>query len=337
MKISFRNDYGNIGHPKILQVLLDNALTSHVGYSFDEVTLNLEEKVRKLVKQDVAMHIIVGGTLTNLLTISKALAPYEAVISVESGHINVHETGAVEGTGHKIITVKGINGKITPNDIKEVMTLYSDCHMVKPKMVYVSNSTEIGTVYNKEELKQIYEVCKENNLYLFLDGARLPIALTSDENDMTIEDIAKYTDVFYLGGAKNGLPLGEMLIIKDKGINENFKYHLKNRGGMVSKGFFLSYMFDEYIKNDFYLELALIANNSAKYLKDKFREIGVEIVYPNATNQIFVRLDNQKIEELLRKFDFEMWEKGSEKSVVRFVTSWSTKIEDCDKLLKEII
>ena len=216
------------------------------------------------------------------------------------------------------------------------MKLYIDCHMVKPKMVYVSNSTEIGTVYNKDELKQIYETCKEYGLYLFLDGARLPIALTSSENDMTIKDIAHYTDVFYLGGAKNGLPVGEMLIIKNKEINEHFKYHLKNQGGMVSKGFFLSYMFKEYLENDFYLELASIANRTAEYLKNEFSKLGVEIVYPNATNQIFVRLDNNKIDELSEKFDFEMWEKGSEKSVIRLVTSWSSRIEDCDELLKYI-
>ncbi len=336
MKYSFRNDYGNIGHKKILETLIEHAEINHVGYSTDEITNELEQEVKRLTDHDVNIHIVVGGTLTNLVIISKILKPYEGIISVETGHINTHETGAVEGTGHKIITVKGYEGKVTPKDVEYVMNNYTDCHLVLPRMVYISNSTEIGTIYNKEELSTLYATCKKYGLYLFLDGARLPIALTSSDNDMSIIDITEYTDIYYIGGAKNGLPLGEMIVIKDKKINENFKYHIKNRGAMVSKGFFLSYMFIEYLKDNFYLELAQNSNDMARYLRNKLIEKNIEIVYPNNTNQIFVRLTNEKIKELLKKFDFEIWETGDEYTVVRLVTSWNTNKDLCDYLIEDI-
>lgn len=336
MKYSFRNDYGNIGHPQVLQVLLDNANKNHVGYGFDEVSIKLENRVREILDEDVNVYPVVGGTMANLVTISKALKPYEAVIAIESGHINVHETGAIEGTGHGIITVKGCNGKVTVDDILNVMNNYLDCHMVKPGLVYISNSTEIGTIYYKEELKSLYEACHKYGLYLFLDGARLPIALTTTESDMTLKDICKYTDAFYLGGAKNGLPVGEMLVVKNKDINENFKYHIKNRGAMVNKGFFLAYMFLEYLKDDLYLKLAKNSNDMAKYLKDELIKKGVEVVYLNPTNQIFVRLENSIINSLNDKYDFEMWERGKDKSVIRLVTSWNTTKESCEELIKDI-
>lgn len=337
MKYSFRNDYCTIGHPNILNSLVKNIDQTNVGYGFDEVTLKLEETVRKMLDLDVSIHLVIGGTMANLLCISKSLKPYEAVIAVETGHINVHETGAIEGTGHAIIRVKGNDGKVTKEDVEQVMATYADCHMVKPGMVYISNSTEIGTIYNKCELASLYETCKKHGLYLFLDGARLPIALTTNESDMTIKDIAEYTDIFCIGGAKNGLPVGEMIIVKNKEINNNFKYHIKNRGGMVNKGFFLAYMFSEYLKDDFYLELAKNANQCALYLKEQLIEKNIEILYNNPTNQIFVRLDNSKIEQLSKDYDFEMWEQGKSKSVIRLVTSFITTKEACDSLLSDII
>ena len=336
MKYSFRNDYGTIGHPNILNALIKNADQTNVGYGFDEVTHNLEESVRKMLGLDVSIHLVIGGTMANLLCISKALRPYEAVIAVETGHINVHETGAIEGTGHGIITVKGKDGKVTKEDVESVMATYADCHMLKPGMVYISNSTEIGTIYKKSELVSLYETCKKYGIYLFLDGARLPIALTTSESDMTLKDIAENTDIFYLGGAKNGLPVGEMIVVKNKEINENFKYHIKNRGGMVNKGFFLGYMFTEYLKDDFYLKLAENANKYALYLKEELLKKNIEILYNNPTNQIFVKLNNNQIEKLSNDYDFEMWERGESESVIRLVTSFVTTKEACDSLISDI-
>lgn len=337
MKHSFRNDYNTIGHPSILQVLLDNASIVNVGYGFDEETRKLNDTVRKMLNEDVECYALAGGTQTNLIAISKVLLNYEGVISVESGHINVHETAAVEGTGHKIITVPGFNGKVRVEDVKKVMNDYADCHMVKPKMVYISNSTEIGTIYNKEELRKLYEVCKKYELYLFLDGARLPIALTSHENDLTIQDIAKYTDAFYLGGTKNGMPLGELLILKHQDMKKDFRYHLKNKGGMLSKSYFLAYLFNAYLKDDFYLKLASYTNNMARYLVEKLNSIGVKIEYPNPTNQIFCILNDEMLNKIKNDYDFEIWEKRGKETIIRLVTSWCTTRESIDDLINDLL
>lgn len=336
MKHSFRNDYNTIGHPDILQVLVNNAKVVNVGYGFDEETKKLNEKVKNITKQDVECYALAGGTQTNLIAISKVLFNYEGVISVESGHINVHETAAVEGSGHKIITVPGKNGKVYPEDVENVISNYADCHMVKPSMVYISNSTEIGTVYNKEELINLYNVCKKYNLYLFLDGARLPVALTCEENDMTIEDIAAYTDAFYLGGTKNGMPLGELLVLKHPDMKKDFKYHLKNKGGMLSKSYFLSYMFNAYLKDNFYLNIASKTNEFANYLRSKLTKVGIEIVYPNPTNQIFCSLNDEQLNKIEKDYDFEVWEKRDSGTVIRLVTSWCTTKQAIDDLISDL-
>ena len=336
MKYSFRNDYNQVGHPLILEALVKNASAINVGYGFDDISINLEKKIQKLVKEKVSVYLLAGGTQTNMLTLSKILKPYEAVISVKSGHIESHETGAVEGSGHKIITVNGENGKVRAGDVLDVLALYNNPHMVKPRAVYISDSTEIGTVYKKEELKELYKVCKKNDLYLFLDGARLPIALTSSDNDMDLADICKYTDAFYIGGTKNGMPLGEMLIIKDKYISEDFRYHLKNKGAMLSKTFMLAYMFDAYFENDLYLSLAKNSNSMAKYLREELHGIGIEIAFPNNTNQVFVILKNDLINTIKEEFDFEMWEEGKESSIIRLVTSFNTSKDSIDALIEKV-
>lgn len=296
MKYSFRNDYNQVGHPRIIETLLKNAYTMNVGYGEDDITKELEQLISNKVEGKANIHLLVGGTLANKIVISKILRPYEAVISCDTGHINVHETGAVEATGHKIITVTKSDGKLESKDIIEVMNVYNEVHRVFPKVVYISNSTEIGTVYTKQELMELYNTCKKYGLYLFLDGARLPIALTTKHTDLTLKDIYDYTDVFYISGTKNGMPLGEMIVIKNDEINDNFKYHLKNQGAMVSKTFTLSYMFMEYFKDDFYLSLAKNANELAGYLREQFISLNINIKYPNDTNQIFIELDNKIIE-----------------------------------------
>lgn len=336
MKYSFRNDYNQIGDIRILNALVKNANVINTGYGYDEISLKLENKIKELTKEDVSIYLLAGGTQTNMILLSKVLRPYEAVLACDSGHIEVHETGAVEGSGHKIVTVKGINGKVTKEEVENALKLYNNPHMVKIKAVYISNSTEIGSIYTKKELVELYEVCKENELYLFLDGARLPIALSAKTNDLTLEDVCKYTDAFYIGGTKNGMPYGEMLVIKNKDINEDFAYHLKNKGGMLSKAFVLAYMFEAYFENDLYLCLAKNSNSMADYLREKLNEIGIDIVYPNDTNQIFIKIENSLIEKISEKYDFEMWEEGSEKSIIRLVTTFNTEKRICDELLNDL-
>lgn len=336
MKYSFRNDYNQVGHPRIIQTLLDHANCVNVGYGEDIVTKELENMVSNLVDGDVKIYLLVGGTLANKLVLSKILAPYEAVIACETGHINVHETGAVEQTGHKILTVKKENGKLSSKDIHEVMNIHNEVHRVLPRVVYISNSTEVGTIYKKEELMDLYHTCKQYGLYLFLDGARLPIALTSSANDLTLKDIYNYTDVFYISGTKNGMPLGEMVLVKNELINSNFLYHLKNQGGMVSKTFTLSYMFKEYLKDDFYLELARNANKMAEYLKEELIKLNVNIKYLNDTNQIFVELNNDIIDTLSKEYDFEVWESNSNSTVIRLVTCFNTTLDGCNLFINNL-
>lgn len=336
MKYSFRNDYNQVGHPRIIETLLKNAYTMNVGYGEDEITKELEQLISNKVEGKANIHLLVGGTLANKIVISKILRPYEAVISCDTGHINVHETGAVEATGHKIITVTKSDGKLESKDIIEVMKIYNEVHRVFPKVVYISNSTEVGTVYTKNELIDLYNTCRQYKLYLFLDGARLPIALTTKDTDLTLKDIYDYTDVFYISGTKNGMPLGEMIVIKNEEINESFKYHLKNQGGMVSKTFTLSYMFLEYFKDDFYLSLAKNANELAGYLREQFISLNINIKYPNDTNQIFIELDNKIIDKIKKDYEFEIWEKLKDTTIIRIVTSFNTTIEGCKLLIDDL-
>lgn len=333
---NFKNDYNTIGHPKLLQVLLDYANCENIGYGLDDITENLEKKVQKMLKENVSIYLLSGGTMTNLVVISKMLKDYEAIISVENGHINVHETGAIESTGHKIITVKGRNGKILPVEIEEVMNKHSDFHMVAPKAVYITNATEIGTIYTKDELSEIAKVCRKYDLYLYLDGARLANALASKSNDLTLRDIANYTDAFYLGGTKNGLPYGEMLIIKNKEINDSFKYHQKAKGGLFSKTFVLSYLFNEYLNDDFYLRLAKNANTMAEYLRNELKKIGLKEEYENDTNQIFIELQKEIVDKLENNFEFEVWSEKENRKMIRLVTSYHTDHIACESLVKEI-
>ncbi|MBQ8293111.1 MAG: threonine aldolase [Bacilli bacterium] len=334
MKYSFKNDYSEIGHPIVLKELLDDAYIQNNGYGFDENTKMLEKLISEKAFQEVKVVLASGGTQTNLTVISKALARYEAVISVDSGHINVHETGAVEGTGHKVLTVLSVNGKITSQEIERIVNLHQDCHMVLPKMVYFSNATEVGTSYTKQELGNIYKTCKKLGLYVFIDGARLSQAMVAE--GVTLKDMVECSDVFYLGGTKNGLPYGELIVIKNKDIYHNFHYHLKNRGAMLAKTFVVSKMFYTLLSNDLYLELAENANMMAKKLRDGLDKLGFEICYPNKTNQLFVKMDKGLVNKLSSLYAFEVWEDFEDSQIIRLVTSWATKEERIVEFLEDL-
>ncbi len=334
MKYSFKNDYSEIGHPEILELLVQNAYSQNFGYGFDEITYELENIICKKTKQDVKIILAAGGTLTNLTVISKILATFEAVISVDTGHINVHETGAIEATGHKVLVTKDVGGKITSKGIREVVKLHNDAHMVLPKLVYFSNCTEVGTTYTKEELQDIYKTCQELGLYVFIDGARLAQAMQA--TGLTLEDICNYSDVFYLGGTKIGLPYGELIIIKNPDIYSNFHYHLKNRGAMLAKTFILSIMFKKLVQDDMYLKLAENANKTSGILKEGLQKLGVEICYPNNTNQLFVKFKKEHLEKLSKLYSFEIWEDFEDAQIIRLVTSFATKETSCLEFLEDV-
>lgn len=335
---SFKNDYSEGAHPNIMEALSKTNFIQTVGYGCDEYCESAKSKIKDKIQCETAdVHFFVGGTQTNQTVIASALRPHQAVIAASTGHINVHETGAIEATGHKVLTIDTTDGKITASLIKEVCKNHPDEHMVQPKMVYISNTTELGTLYKKDELKEIYECCKELSLYLFLDGARLGSALASKENDILLEDLPNLTDVFYIGGTKNGALFGEALVICNEALKEDFRYHIKQRGGLLAKGRLLGIQFLELFSDDLYFNLGKHANEMALRIKEGFIGKGYQLKTDSYSNQLFVILPNEKIEELEAKFLFEKQEVVDQgNTCVRFVTSWATKEEAVDALLKAI-
>lgn len=341
MKFSFKNDYSEGCHPKILEALSQYNLDQQNGYGLDIYSENAAKIIReKSGSPNSKVHFVSGGTQANLIVISSILKPHESVISANTGHIFTNESGAIEATGHKVHGVETIDGKLRPEDIQKILDVHTNVpHQVKQRLVYISNSTEIGTIYTKKELKNLSNFCKEKNLYLFMDGARLGHALTAESNDLTWEEIAKLTDVYYLGGTKNGALIGEAIVINNEKLQDEFGFHLKQKGAMLAKGRLLGMQFQELLKNDLYWELARHANLQAKKIKNAFVEIGAEFLAETDTNQIFPILENYKIEKLSEKFDFYVWRKvNKEKSAIRIITSWATYnavVENfCDEILK---
>ena len=333
MKHKFTNDYSSLCHPNILKALINLGDEQNIAYGLDKHSSNAERLILdKFNSSNGKVYFVSGGTMANLLFISYALRPYEAVISLETGHINVHETGAVEATGHKIITVKGNNGKMYPNDILSVLKNYKDEHMVKPRLVYISNSTEIGTIYTKQELLDLSKACKDNDLYFFIDGARLGSALTSKSNDVEPALLGNVCDAFYVGGAKNGLLLGEALVINNPLLQVDFRYHIKNKGAMISKGFLIGTIFEEAFKDNLYFDIAKSTNEVADYLKEGLKKLNIEML-DSPTNQIFVKLDKGSASKLMQEYGLELWEDNSDYQIVRIVISFTTKKEDVDELI----
>lgn len=330
---SFNNDYSEGACPEILKALIENNFIQEDGYGLDNFCLEATEIIKeKTNHHNIDVHFVPGGTPCNILAVVSCLKSYEAVIAVETAHINVHETGAIEASGHKILTCKGNNGKITPKEIEEIFLNRMEEHMVYPKMVFISNATELGTIYSYDELKAIREMCDKYDLYLYMDGARLSSALVSIENDLSLANVAELTDMFYLGGTKNGALLGEAFIIKNPELKENFRYHLKQRGQMLAKSRIMGIEFKVLLNNDLHLELAKHANKMAQTLKMIFAEADIPFLVDTSTNQIFPILPNKMINELKKEYKFEIWEKyDDENSVARFVCSWDTKK---DKILQ---
>ena len=338
---SFKNDYSEGAHPNILKSLIRTNEEQTSGYGEDVYT----EKAKSLIKEqvgreDVAVHFLVGGTQTNLTAISAFLRPHEAAIAAHSGHIAVHETGAIEATGHKVLTAETENGKLTVCKIQELIEGHCDEHMVKPKLVYISNSTEVGTIYFKKELEALSDYCKKQGLLLFLDGARLGSALMSKENDVTLNDLARLTDAFYIGGTKNGALMGEALIIVKESLKEDFRYLIKQKGGLLAKGRILSLGFIELFTDNLFFELAAHANLMAEKLTKGIEAAGFNFLSASSTNQVFPIFPNKVIECLREKYDFSIWEKVDEDhTAVRLVTSWATEevcVEAFNQDLKNI-
>ena len=336
--ISFKNDYSEGALPEIMEALVNSNLEQTVGYGMDEYCARAAEKIKnKINRPDAQVHFLVGGTQTNQTCISAFLRSYEAVIGVKTAHINVHETGAIEATGHKVVAVEGADGKVTPQDIRAAVAYHEDEHMVKPKMVYISDSTEIGTIYYKKELEAISSCCKELGLYLYLDGARLGSALTAEGNDLTLEDIAALTDAFYIGGTKNGALFGEAVVLVNPELQKEFRYSIKQHGGMLAKGRLLGIQFDRLFTDDLFFKAAAHANQMAMKLKKGLAECGVEFMADSVTTQQFPVFTKEIIDALEQEFLFEHNGKmGDNKYAIRFCTSWATKEENVEHLINTV-
>lgn len=335
---SFKNDYSEGAHPRILEALMSSNLTQEEGYGEDRFSLEAARLLKqKLQRDDVDIHFFSGGTQTNFIAISAFLRPHEAAVAASTGHILVHETGSVEATGHKVLSIPVKDGKLNPGLIKEVLNFHTDEHMVKPRLVYISNPTEIGSIYNKAELEQLSSFCRENKLLLFMDGARLGSALCASVNDLGLPDLARLCDAFYIGGTKNGALLGEALVICNDCLKEDFRFHMKQKGALMAKGRLLGIQFLELFRDELYFDLAKHANRMADILRKGISSMGYGFLTDSPSNQIFPIIPNRIIAELEKKYSFYVWSKHNESSSsIRLVTSWATMEEAVVAFLEDL-
>ena len=336
--IYFRNDYSEGAHPKVLQALVETNLVSTPGYGCDEYCACARELLReRFACPNADVHFLVGGTQTNLTAAAAFLRPWEAIIAADTGHIAVHETGAIEATGHKVYVVPGVDGKLAPDAIRTAVRDHqtgTEEHMVLPRMVYVSDSTELGTIYTRAELQALSDTCRELGLYLYLDGARMAMALTAQGNDLVPEDFAQLCDAFYLGGTKNALLFGEALVIVNNALKPYFRNVMKQHGGMLAKGRLLGVQFAAILQDDLWLQTARHANELAQRLAAALTAMGVPLYAASPTNQVFPIFTNAQVEALRQNFSFEFIARVDENhSAIRFVTSWATRPEDVDALI----
>ena len=340
--IRFNCDYLEGAHPKILEKLQETNFVQTLGYGEDEYCERARAMIReKCGAEDAYVQFLVGGTQTNTTVIASILRPYQGVLCANTGHINAHETGAIESTGHKVLALPSEDGKITAAQVQEAYDAHwadgSHEHIVQPGMVYISHPTENGTLYTEEELKALYETCQKLELPLFLDGARLGYGLMSKGTDLTWQDIAAFTDVFYIGGTKVGALFGEAVVITNASLTKDFRYMIKQRGGMLAKGRLLGIQFETLLSDGLYEEIAGKAVEQAMRLKEAFLDKGYPLLYDSYTNQQFPILPNSHLKQLEEKYSFELWTAMDEEySAVRFCTSWATRDEDIDALIEDI-
>ena len=340
LRLYFASDYMEGAHPAIMQKLVETNLEKTVGYGLDPYTESAKEKIRTACNApDADIFLLVGGTQTNATVIDALLKSYQGVVAAETGHIATHESGAIEFGGHKVLTLPQKDGKIRAAQIeKMVKDFYDDAnyeHMVMPGMVYISQPTEYGTLYSKEELTEISKVCRANHLPLYVDGARLAYALVSPENDVTLSDLAELCDAFYIGGKKCGALFGEAVVIPQKGLIPHFFTIIKQHGALLAKGRIAGIQFDELFTDGFYERIGKPAIDAAEQIKEALKKFGYKLALDTPTNQIFCIVSNEVMKKIAQDVEFGFWEKYDEThSVIRFATSWATTMEDTQKLIR---
>ena len=338
-KLNFACDYNQGAHPAILKRMLENNLVKSDVYGSDAFSESARGRIREAcAAPDADIWFLVGGTQANATVLDAILHPYEGVISVSTGHICIHEVGAIEHGGHKVLALPGKNGKLSAEDIQTCYDIWADDgnrdHVVMPGAVYLSHPTEIGTLYTLSELEDISRVCHRNGLRLYVDGARLAYALACPGNDITLPDLARLCDVFYIGGTKCGSLIGEAVVFPKHNTVPHFFSITKQHGAVLAKGFVAGIQFDTLFTDNLYGQIGQTAIRAAERIRQALREKGYILAFDAPTNQIFVLLDQQKLEELSEKVEMSFWEKPDrEHTIMRFVTSWATTEEDVDRLI----
>lgn len=341
-RLSFASDYLEGAHPSILKRLADTNWQKLPGYGFDEISLAAKDKIRQACHAPNAeVEFLVGGTQANAVMIDALLQPYQGVAAADTGHISVHEAGAIEAGGHKVLTLPGHEGKITAAQIAELAGDYAadanHDHMVMPGMVYLSQPTEFGTLYTRSELQAIHDVCQQYDMKLYVDGARLSYALACTVNDVTMADLATLCDAFYIGGTKCGALIGEAVVIPDPQLLPHLFTMIKQHGALLAKGRLLGIQFDELFKDDRYIDIARPAILYADQIRDYLKQNGYQLYGSSPTNQIFFIIENQQLARLEQQVAFSFWEKYDEThTIIRFATSWATQKQDVDQLCKLI-
>ncbi|BDR59277.1 threonine aldolase family protein [Xylocopilactobacillus apicola] len=340
--ISFENDYSEGAHPQVLERLVATNMVQEPGYGSDEYSKQAAQKIREVIEcPEAQIRFLVGGTQTNQVVIDSLLTKYEGVIAAETGHVSVHEAGAIEYSGHKVLTIPATDGKISAQAVDDYcQTFYDDAnhdHMVFPGMVYISYPTEYGTLYSKDELTRLAEVCHKYEMPLYIDGARLGYGLVSEESDLTIAELAKLCDVFYIGGTKVGALCGEAVVFTKNNEPKHFLTQIKQHGALLAKGRLIGVQFLELFSNNLYFDISRHAVELALKLKAGFQARGYQMYLDSPTNQQFVVLTKTKAAELAQKVRFSPWEDlDAEHQVVRFATSWATTAKNVATLLELI-
>ena len=335
--INFRNDYSDICYPEILDYIKENLDQINPGYGVDDHSKNAEKLIKeKLEDENVDIYFIHGGTGANILGASVGMLPQESIISATTGHIEDQEAGAIEACGIKIETIPTKDGKITKKLLEEKYKSFTNEHHTVPRKVYISNTTEVGTLYSKKDLEEIYDFCKKHDLYLFMDGARLAHVMANEKSDLKFKDLTKLCDIFYFGGTKNGLMFGESLVIVNDDLKKNFRNLQKQKGAMLAKGFVTGIMFERLFQDDLYIKGAKKAYKMAEKLAKGFEEKGYKLAYEFNSNQVFVEISKEDIKKWEEFAYFEVGEKREYKFVARFVTTYKSKEKEIEEFLERI-
>ncbi|MFR0601068.1 threonine aldolase family protein [Lactobacillus equicursoris] len=331
-------DYQETACEQIIQALANSQNTNYTGYGTDVITKRAKDKIRQAIETpDAEIEFLIGGTQTNQVVIGALLASYQGVIAADTGHVAVHEAGAIEITGHKVLALPSRDGKISAKNLETYMETFENDgnkdHMVMPGMVYLSQPTEFGTLYSKQELTEIMAICQSHDLKLYIDGARLAYALAAPENDVSLPDLAQLCDVFYIGGTKCGAMFGEAVVVPDPKLIPHFFTIIKQRGALLAKGWLLGIQFDQLFSDNLYQKLAEPAIKQANQIRKALTTNGYQLLYSSPTNQTFFIMDNQDLPDFGQKVGYSFWDKYDDRrTIIRLATSWSTSQDDVDQV-----